>query len=242
MTTLWILGLIVLWVAKSESRISETITLTDDVCGVSYIDISTHHYLVWDGSHIGQDTLVNIVDYSVIEKKDSGSCKVGFEPLYTSFDVCVTVKEFHIEDCNATVNYYHSGDSEIKATYGCNTTPGSFCWKGKGVEVEIAYKGKSPPGSSNYFKLEITLYDWHIWNILGPIVGVFTILIIVIAVYRKKRSKCVVFRKSEIPHSRLVNEPAESTQPSLGCNSSYPMNQPATREFTVTVPVAVKLR
>lgn len=58
---------------------------------------------------------MNIVDYSVIEKKDSGSCKVGFEPLYTSFDVCVTVKEFHIEDCNATVNYYHSGDSEIKA-------------------------------------------------------------------------------------------------------------------------------
>lgn len=92
-----------------------SVTLTDDVCGVSYIDISTHHYLVWDGSHIGQDTLVNIVDYSVIEKKDSGSCKVGFEPLYTSFDVCVTVKEFHIEDCNATVNYYHSGDSEIKA-------------------------------------------------------------------------------------------------------------------------------
>lgn len=92
-----------------------SVTLTDDVCGVSYIDISTHHYLVWDGSHIGQDTLVNIVDYSVIEKKDSGSCKVGFEPLYTSFDVCVSVKEFHIEDCNATVNYYHSGDSEIKA-------------------------------------------------------------------------------------------------------------------------------
>lgn len=70
---------------------------------------------MWDGSHIGQDTLGNLWDYSEIEKKDSGSCKVGFEPLYTSFDVCVTVKEFHIEDCNATVNYYHSGDSEIKA-------------------------------------------------------------------------------------------------------------------------------
>lgn len=45
-------------------------------------------------------------------------------------------------------------------TYGCNTTPGSFCGTGTGesVEVEIAYKGKSPPGSSNYFTLKISLY------------------------------------------------------------------------------------
>lgn len=43
-------------------------------------------------------------------------------------------------------------------TYGCNTTPGSFCGTGKGVEVEIAYKGRSPPGSSDYFKLKISLY------------------------------------------------------------------------------------
>lgn len=48
----------------------------------------------------------------------------------------------------------------------------------------------------------------HIWNILGPILGVFIILIFGIAVYCKKKSKGVVFRKSEIPHSRLVNEPA----------------------------------
>lgn len=47
----------------------------------------------------------------------------------------------------------------------------------------------------------------HIWNILGPILGVFIILIFGIAVYCKKKSKGVVFRKSEIPHSRLVNEP-----------------------------------
>lgn len=45
-------------------------------------------------------------------------------------------------------------------TYGCNTTPGSFCGTGTGesVEVEIAYKRKSPPGSSNYFTLKISLY------------------------------------------------------------------------------------
>lgn len=44
-------------------------------------------------------------------------------------------------------------------TYGCNVTPDSFCWNGKGVAVEIAYQGKSPPGSSNYFKLKITQYE-----------------------------------------------------------------------------------
>lgn len=106
---------IIMFLISLTPRVFFSVTLTDNVCGVSYIDINTRHYLVWDGSHIGQDTLVNLLDYSIIEKEDSGSCKVGFQPLYTSFHVCVTVKEFHIEDCNATVNYYHSGDSEIKA-------------------------------------------------------------------------------------------------------------------------------
>lgn len=86
----------------------------DDVCGVFYIDISIYYYLVWDGLYIGQDIFVNIVDYFVIEKKDFGSCKVGFEFFYIFFDVCVIVKEFYIEDCNVIVNYYYLGDLEIK--------------------------------------------------------------------------------------------------------------------------------
>lgn len=86
----------------------------DDVCGVFYIDISIYYYLVWDGLYIGQDILVNFWDYFVIEKKDFGSCKVGFEFFYIFFDVCVIVKEFYIEDCNVIVNYYYLGDLEIK--------------------------------------------------------------------------------------------------------------------------------
>lgn len=71
------------------------------------------HYLVWDGSHIGRDSLLNIWDGFDV-KKDSGSCKVDFHPAI-GYTVCVTVERFHIEDCNASVNYYHDGDSEIKA-------------------------------------------------------------------------------------------------------------------------------
>lgn len=71
---------------------------------------------------MGRDTLRSglfyeslILDGS-ITTKDSGSCKVSFEPVgASSLNMCVTVEEFHIEDCNATVNYYHYGDSERKA-------------------------------------------------------------------------------------------------------------------------------
>lgn len=68
---------------------------------------------MWDGSHIGKDSLINLWDGSIV-KKDSGSCKVTFDPAF-DYTVCVTVEKFHIEDCDATVNYYHNGDSEIKA-------------------------------------------------------------------------------------------------------------------------------
>lgn len=54
---------------------------------------------IWDGSDV---------------IKDSGSCKVGFHPAI-GYTVCVTVERFNIEDCDASVNYYHDGDSEIKA-------------------------------------------------------------------------------------------------------------------------------
>lgn len=188
-----ILGPLVLWLATLETLRSET---------------STTRYLVWGGSHIGQDSFLNIWDGS-ITTEDSGSCKVSFNPVGTSIQVCVTVEKFHIEDCNATVNYYHYDDSERKATYGCNTTPGSFCWTGNGVEVEIAYKGKSPPGSSNYFQLKITQYekeDWFTLTILAPFVGVAIIVaIIMVVVCRRKRTNGVVFRNSEIPHFRLDN-------------------------------------
>lgn len=74
----------------------------------------TTSYLAWDGSHIGHDSFMNLWDGSIV-KKDSGSCKVSFKPAGTSIQVCVTVEKFHIEDCNATVNYYHYDDSERKA-------------------------------------------------------------------------------------------------------------------------------
>nr|XP_034304607.1 uncharacterized protein LOC105321919 [Crassostrea gigas] len=244
MTTHWILGLLVLGVAKSEGQISKTITLTDDICGGSYFFLKKDHYLVWDGSHIGRDSLLNIWDGFDV-KKDSGSCKVDFHPAI-GYTVCVTVERFHIEDCNASVNYYHDGDSEIKATYGCNTTPGSFCGTGTGesVEVEIAYKRKSPPGSSNYFTLKISLYYRSLLFliILLPPLVVIIITLIIVAVRRRTKSKCLAFRKSNTTHSRLVNEPTEPNQPNLGCNSAYPMNEPATRDFTVTVPVVVNVR
>lgn len=72
-------------------------------------------YLEWDGTHIGRDSFLNPWDGSVTSK-DSGSCKVSFKPAGTSsLNMCVTVEEFHIEDCNATINYYHYDDSERKA-------------------------------------------------------------------------------------------------------------------------------
>lgn len=49
---------------------------------------------IWDGSDV---------------IKDSGSCKVGFHPAI-GYTVCVTVERFHIEDCDASVNYYHDGE------------------------------------------------------------------------------------------------------------------------------------
>lgn len=92
-----------------------SVTLADDVCENTYLLSDTTCYLAWDGTHIGRDSVLNIWDGS-ITTKDSGSCKVSFEPGGTSsLKVCVTVEEFHIEDCNATVNYYHHGDSEKKA-------------------------------------------------------------------------------------------------------------------------------
>lgn len=72
-------------------------------------------YLEWDGTHIGRDSFLNFWDGSVTSK-DSGSCKVSFEPGGTSsLKVCITVEEFHIEDCNTTVNYYHHDDFKRKA-------------------------------------------------------------------------------------------------------------------------------
>lgn len=90
-----------------------SVTLTDDTCGTLYFGVKKDHYLVWDGSHIGKDSLINLWDESIV-KKDSGSCKVTFDPA-VYYTVCVTVEKFHIEDCDATVNYYHNGDTEIKA-------------------------------------------------------------------------------------------------------------------------------
>lgn len=91
------------------------VTLTDDVCENTYLLSDTNYYLAWDGTHFGRDSFMNLLDGS-ITTKDSGSCKVSFEPVGTSsLNMCVTVEEFHIEDCNATVNYYHYGDSERKA-------------------------------------------------------------------------------------------------------------------------------
>lgn len=91
------------------------VTLTDDVCENTYLLSDTNYYLAWDGTHFGRDSFMNLLDGS-ITSKDSGSCKVSFEPVSTSsLNMCVTVEEFHIEDCNATVNYYHYGDSERKA-------------------------------------------------------------------------------------------------------------------------------
>lgn len=90
-----------------------SVTLTDGTCGTLYFGVKKDHYLVWDGSHIGKDSLINLWVESIV-KKDSGSCKVTFDPA-VYYTVCVTVEKFHIEDCDATVNYYHNGDTEIKA-------------------------------------------------------------------------------------------------------------------------------
>lgn len=91
------------------------VILTDDVCENTYLLSDTNYYLAWDGTHFGRDSFMNLLDGS-ITTKDSGSCKVSFEPVGTSsLNMCVTVEEFHIEDCNATVNYYHYADSERKA-------------------------------------------------------------------------------------------------------------------------------
>lgn len=86
-----------------------SVTLTDDICGGIYFNLKKNHYLVWDGSHIGKDSIFNLW-----RNKDSVSCKVSFDPAI-HYTVCVTVERFHIEDCDASVNYYHDGDSEIKA-------------------------------------------------------------------------------------------------------------------------------
>lgn len=242
MTTHWILGLLVLGMPKSESQVSETITLTDDICDGIYFNLKKNHYLVWDGSHIGKDSISNLW-----RNKDSVSCKVSFDPAI-DYTVCVTVERFHIEDCDASVNYYHDGDSEIKATYGCNATAGSFCGTGKGVVVEVSYKWSSPPGSSDYFKLKINLHkkrerDWTLLlPLIVPLSGMVVIILIIVIVKRITKSKCLALRKSNTTHSRLVNVPTEPTQPSLENNCSYSMNQPTTTEFTVTVPVVVNVR
>uniref|UniRef100_A0A8W8LXT6 Uncharacterized protein n=1 Tax=Magallana gigas TaxID=29159 RepID=A0A8W8LXT6_MAGGI len=108
-------------------------------------------------------------------------------------------------------------------TYGCNVTPDSFCWNGKGLEVEIAYQGKSPQGSSNYFKLKITQYknfkvDWLTLIILAPFVGVAIIVaIIMVVVCRSQRAWCSGIPKSLIPVSSTKEQnqlnPAMDTTP-----------------------------
>lgn len=86
----------------------------DDVCENIYLLLDINYYLVWDGIYFSWDFFMNFLDGFIIIK-DFGSCKVSFEFVgIFSFNMCVIVEEFYIEDCNVIVNYYYYGDFERK--------------------------------------------------------------------------------------------------------------------------------
>ncbi|XP_022295966.2 uncharacterized protein LOC111105832 [Crassostrea virginica] len=244
MTTSWIFTVLVFWILKTEGK---SIQFSSSTCLSNYlIDSTSDISLVWDGSPLEE----GIFD----------SCSISFTPVGSSETVCVEVESFHIEDCNVNVNYR---DYLLSTeTYGCNATPQKYCGgKNDDVTIEISHGMRLLSTSgSNSFRLKIynpsDVNYVRIIVLVGLALGFIICTLVIIFVCRRKRSAGRVLRPAGIPHTRLVNYPDpapissndQQPDPDFRPYSDPPLHsdpppyspqQPETKEYTVTVPVAV---
>lgn len=241
MMMFWIwISSIFLWSMHAEQVTSTSVSFSEFTCdlGSTFYSVSTSddYHLSGDGSSLSR----------------TRSCKITFDPIESQSKVCVEVENFNIQDCGVHVYYIEEG--ELKRTYGCGQTPKKFCGsQSADIDIELSVP-RTFSSTSNSFQLRIYAYKDHnpkqqdyTW-IIGLIsVASVTALIAaaVVLISRRKRTPGLVFQRSEIPHTRLVeNSSSDLGNPQMSFDPPppYPTNEVMGTEYTVTVPVIVNTR
>lgn len=238
MTMFWIwISSIFLWSMHAEQVTSTSVSFSEFTCdlGSTFYSVYTSHHLSWDGSSLS---------------RTRRSCKITFDPVESLSKVCVEVETFNIQDCSVYVYYIEEG--ELKRTYGCGQTPKKFCGS---QNADISVKLSVPrtfSSTSNSFQLRVYAYKEHkpkqqdyTWIIgLISVVSVTALIAAaVVLICRRKRTPGLVFQRSEIPHTRLVDNSSSGNPPMIvDPPPPYPTNEVMATEYTVTVPVIVNTR
>lgn len=236
---IWISS-IVLWSMHADQVMSTSVSFSEFTCdlGSKFYSVYTSddYHLSWDGSSRGR----------------TRSCKITFDPMESLSKVCVEVENFNIQDCSVHVYYIEEG--ELKRTYGCGQTPKKFCGsQNADINVELSVP-RTFRSTSSSFQLKVYAYKEdkpkqqdYTW-IIGLITVVSitaSIAVAVVLICRRRRTPGLVFQRSEIPHTRLVNNASSDLgNPSMSFDPPppYPTNDVMATEYTVTVPVIVNTR
>ncbi|XP_061179110.1 uncharacterized protein LOC133187727 [Saccostrea echinata] len=237
MVWIWVSSIIV-WIVHVESLTGTSVSFSDLTCalGSTFYTVYSNddYHLSWDGSFLSK----------------TGGCKITFDPMEALSKVCVEVETFDVRDCSVNVYYIDEGD--LKRTYGCGQTPKKFCGsQNADVDVELSVP-RTLSSSTNSFRLRIYAYKQYepkqqdyTW-IIGLISVVSVTALIAgtaVLICRRRRTPGLVFQRSEIPHTRLVNTASSEPSPmSFDPPPPYPTNETTATEYTVTVPVIVNTR
>ncbi|XP_061179109.1 uncharacterized protein LOC133187726 [Saccostrea echinata] len=216
-------------VVDSENENDKTLFFSNSLCSTYHsVYEGEEYYLTWNG------TLLPM----------SKGCKITFFPK-DPLSVCVEVEFFHLEDCSVHVNFH----GKIEKTYKCSGKPDNFCGsQNEAIDIELFSRSTNPLYGSNSFRFKIHTqvpisvldYVWINVGLISLIVVIVGISLAYFGLSRRARKSGIVFRRSEIPHTRMVDSETLD-QPQINSDPVpwNPTNEVLTTDFTIPDPRAV---